>query len=146
MNDTPFAACPQEQKSISTERLIRLYALCVSLFFLLAAPIAVIYTKEWDFLDNLRRILTSPSKLITDYFALGGLGSTLFNTAVCGLLANAVVFICRVRSNATTLAGYMLIVAHGFYGLNFLNMWPPTNENPSPLFRMMSLLTVLRVI
>lgn len=125
MNDTPFAACPQEQKSISTERLIRLYALCVSLFFLLAAPIAVIYTKEWDFLDNLRRILTSPSKLITDYFALGGLGSTLFNTAVCGLLANAVVFICRVRSNATTLAGYMLIVAHGFYGLNFLNMWPP---------------------
>ena len=125
MNDTPFAACPQEQKSISTERLIRLYALCVSLFFLLAAPIAVIYTKEWDFLDNLRRILTSPSKLITDYFALGGLGSTLFNTAVCGLLANAIVFICRVRSNATTLAGYMLIVAHGFYGLNFLNMWPP---------------------
>lgn len=125
MNDTPFAASQAEMKSTSNERIIRLYALCVSLFFLLAAPIAVIYTKEWDFLDNLRRILTSPSKLITDYFALGGLGSTLFNTAVCGLLANAVVFICRVRSNATTLAGYMLIVAHGFYGLNFLNMWPP---------------------
>lgn len=125
MTDTSFAACPREKKSISNERIIRLYALFVSLFFLFAAPIAVFYTKEWDFFDNLRRILTSPSKLITDYFALGGLGSTLFNAAVCGLLANATVFICKVRANATTLAGYMLIVAHGFYGLNFLNMWPP---------------------
>ena len=125
MTDTSFAACPNEQKSISCEKLIRSYALFVSLFFLIAVPIAVWYTEEWDFFDNLRRILTSPSKLITDYFALGGLGSTLFNAAVCGLLANGIIYVCKVHTNATTFAGYMLIVAHGFYGLNFLNMWPP---------------------
>lgn len=125
MTDTSFAACPKEHKNISGEKLIRAYALFVSLFFLLAAPIAVWYTKEWDFFDNLRHILTSPSKLITDYFALGGLGSTLFNTAVCGLFANGIIYVCKVHTNATTLASYMLIVAHGFYGLNFLNMWPP---------------------
>lgn len=125
MTDTSFAACPNEQKSISCEKLIRSYALFVSLFFLFAVPIAVWYTEEWDFFDNLRRILTSPSKLITDYFALGGLGSTLFNAAVCGLLANGIIYVCKVHTNATTFAGYMLIVAHGFYGLNFLNMWPP---------------------
>jgi hypothetical protein len=85
----------------------------------------VLYTKEWDFLENLCHILFSPSKLVTDYFALGGLGSTLFNTGICGLLANLIIYVCKVRPTATTLAGYMLIVAHGFYGLNFLNMWPP---------------------
>ena len=31
----------------------------------------------------------------------------------------------RAKANATILAGYMLVVAHCFYGLNFLNMWPP---------------------
>lgn len=109
----------------SNERLIRTYALSISLFFLLSTPIAVIYTQEWNFWENLWRILSSPCKLVTDYFALGGLGSTLFNTAICGLLVNLIIYICKVRINATTLAGYMLIIAHGFYGLNFLNMWPP---------------------
>ena len=125
MNHTSDAAPTTASKSISNERLIRLYALFISLFFLAATPIAVIYTKEWDFGDNLWRILTSPSKLVTDYFALGGLGSALFNAAICGLLTNAVIYFSRVRANATTLAGYMLVIAHGFYGLNFINMWPP---------------------
>ena len=107
------------------QKLIYIYPLIISLFFLAASPIAVIYTKEWDFFANLVRILTSPSKLVTDYFALGGLGSTLFNAAVCGLCANLIVYISRAKPNATILAGYMLVVAHCFYGLNFLNMWPP---------------------
>lgn len=106
-------------------RLIYLYPLFISILFLLATPIAVIYTKEWDFFDNLVRILTSPSKLVTDYFALGGLGSTLFNAAICGLITNLITYLSRAKANATILAGYMLVVAHCFYGLNFLNMWPP---------------------
>ncbi len=110
---------------IKNERLIRIYPLFVSLFFLLSVPVAVIYTQEWDFWLNLWRIMTSPCELVTDYFALGGLGSTLFNAAVCGLFANLIIYVCKAESNATILAGYMLIVAHCFYGLNFINMWPP---------------------
>ena len=114
-----------EQKIRTSHRLIYFYPWLVSLFFLAASPIAVIYTKEWDFFENLFRILTSPSKLVTDYFALGGLGSTLFNAAICGLFTNLIVYLSRAKANATILAGYMLVVAHCFYGLNFLNMWPP---------------------
>ncbi len=114
-----------EEKRRISDRLILAYPLFVSVFFLLATPIAVWYTGEWDFFDNLRRILTSPCQLITDYFALGGLGSTLFNAAICGLIANFMIYVCRAEAHATVLAGYMLVVAHCFYGLNFLNMWPP---------------------
>ena len=108
-----------------TEQFIRLYALFISAFILLSVPFAVLYTKEWDFFANLGRILTSPCKLITDYFALGGLGSTLFNVGICGLLTNIIIYLSRVRANAITLAGYLLVIAHCFFGLNFLNMWPP---------------------
>lgn len=125
MSHVSISAPLADAKPTFNERLIRIYALGISLFFLAATPIAVLYTKEWDFFENLWRILTSPCKLITDYFALGGLGSTLFNTAVCGLLANLIICISKAHTNAITLAGYMLIVAHGFYGLNFINMWPP---------------------
>ena len=114
-----------EKENNLSKKLIYFYPFFISLFFLMATPIAVIYTKEWDFFDNIIRILTSPSKLVTDYFALGGLGSTLFNAAVCGLFTNLIVYLSRTKANATILAGYMLVVAHCFYGLNFLNMWPP---------------------
>lgn len=114
-----------DQQLKLSHRLIYAYPLFISLFFLVASPIAVIYTKEWNFFDNLLQILSSPCKLVTDYFAVGGLGSTLFNAAICGLFANLIVHISRAKPNATILAGYMLIVAHCFYGLNFLNMWPP---------------------
>lgn len=120
-----MSASMSEQDKKLSNRLIYLYPLFVSLFFLAATPIALLYTKEWDFFDNLLQILTSPSKLVTDYFALGGLGSTLFNAAICGLATNLVVHLSRAKANATILAGYMLVVAHCFYGLNFLNMWPP---------------------
>ena len=120
-----MSASMTEKETVLSHRLIYFYPFFISLFFLVASPIAVLYTKEWDFFENLVRILTSPSKLVTDYFALGGLGSTLFNAAVCGLCTNLVVYLSRAKANATILAGYMLIVAHCFYGLNFLNMWPP---------------------
>ncbi len=120
-----MSAPMSDQQQKLSHRLIYAYPLFISLFFLAASPIAIIYTKEWNFLDNLLHILTSPSKLVTDYFAVGGLGSTLFNAAICGLFANLIVHVSRAKPNATILAGYMLIVAHCFYGLNFLNMWPP---------------------
>ncbi len=125
MNSTSLSEPAVDIKHAQNQRLIRAYCLFISLFFLAATPIAVIYTKEWDFISNLWEILTSPCPLVTDYFALGGLGSTLLNAAFCGLLANLVIHVSKVRANATTLAGYLLIVAHCFYGLNFINMWPP---------------------
>jgi hypothetical protein len=114
-----------EREQKASYRLMYFFPIFISLYFLIATPIAVVYTKEWNFFDNLLEILTSPSKLVTDYFAVGGLGSTLFNAAICGLSANLIIFISRAKINATIIAGYLLVVAHCFYGLNFLNMWPP---------------------
>ena len=50
-----------EKESALSRRLIYLYPLFISLLFLVATPIAVVYTKEWDFFGYLIRILTSPS-------------------------------------------------------------------------------------
>ena len=125
----PHLEAPQKVKQINlpnqTDRGLKLYALFTSLFFLAAVPFAVLYTGDGGILSGLWRITASTSKLVTDYFALGGLAATLLNAAICGLFCNLIILISRVRANATTLAGYMLMVAHCFYGLNFLNMWPP---------------------
>ena len=108
----------------NAHKLINIFTLLITLSFFIAAPLGVWYAAETDFWANLYRILTSPSKLVTDYFALGGLGSTFFNAAICGLASNMIMLLSRAQAKATTFAGYMLVVAHCFYGLNFVNMWP----------------------
>ena len=106
------------------DRIIFFYTLFLSFSFLVASPIAALVTDEKDFWQNLFKIFSSPSPLVTDYFALGGLGSTFFNAALCGFCANLVIWLSRVKPNATVFAAYLLVVAHCFYGLNFFNMWP----------------------
>lgn len=118
------ALTEQEQKK--NGRALYLYMLFWSVAFLLAAPIGVVVSGEggrvWH---NLLLIVTAPANLVTDYFNIGGLGSTLINAAVCGLACNLIALCSRTKATSTTLAGYFLIVAHCFYGLNFVNMWPP---------------------
>lgn len=101
------------------------YLLFWSLTLLLCVPAACIYSGEGlDIFSNLYFIIISPSNLITDYFNVGGLGSTFLNAALCGLSCNLMIRCSRARPNARILAGYFLVVGHCFYGLNFLNMWP----------------------
>ncbi len=111
--------------SESAPRLINYYMIFLTVCFFAAVPFAARATNETALLEGFGLILTSPSRLVTDYFALGGLAATFLNTALCSLACNLLILISRTKPNASTLAGYMLVIAHGFYGLNFLNMWPP---------------------
>ena len=124
MTDSEITRCSDCRFGGRTGKTIFFYTLFVSFAFLVASPIGAIYTGETAFFEHLRKILTSPSELVTDYFALGGLGSTFFNAAVCGFACNLLMIISRTKPTATTFASYLLVVAHAFYGLNFVNMWP----------------------
>ena len=123
----------QEQDILMKERAkqngvaFSLFALFLSLSFLAAVPVAMRLTQtDVDtLLQNLFRICTSPSKLVTDYFAVGCLASTLLNAGLCGLACNLLILVSRTRASSTTFAAYILVIAHCFYGLNLVNMWPP---------------------
>ena len=101
------------------------FMLFLSAYFLLCSLAAHLILKEGNFFSSLAKMLLSPSRLVTDYFALSGLAATFFNVGICGLIANAVIYFSCMPVNATAFAAYLLVVAHGFYGLNFLNLWLP---------------------
>ena len=116
-----------EKRARQNSVAFSLFALFLSLSFFAAVPIALQMTGEstdalWE---SLYRIVTGPSKLVTDYFDLGSLAATLLNAGVCGFVCNLMILISRTQANSTTFAAYILVIAHCFYGLNFINMWPP---------------------
>ena len=103
------------------------FIMLLNLSFFVATPIAKYITGVSGelFWSNLWDIFTGPSKLVTDYFSLGCLATTLFNAALCGLACTLIIVVSRAHANSTTFAAYILVIAHCFYGLNFINMWPP---------------------
>ena len=120
-----FKRVESEMSERDGARLIG-YTWIWSLALLVAAFFAAIYTGVgFSVFDNLITIWTSPAKLVTDYFNIGGLASAFLNAAICGLAMNIIMSVTKVRPTALILAGYFLVIAHCFYGLNFVNMWPP---------------------
>ncbi len=123
----------EEQLQLAENRIkensivFKYFIILLDLSFFVATPIAMAITGVMGdlFWNNLWAIFTGPSKLVTDYFTLGGLACTLFNAALCGLACTLIITVSRARANSTTFAAYILVIAHCFYGLNFINMWPP---------------------
>ncbi len=70
------------------------------------------------------RILTSPGPLVTDYFMIGSMPATFLNAGLCGLVMACFMYFLPGHSHVNTLAGFFLVIAHCFYGLNLLNMMP----------------------
>lgn len=110
---------------LSNSALINGVALGFSLIFLFSAAAAAFYTGVGtDMFRNWYLIMISPCPLVTDYLAIGGLASAMLNAGACGMACFLFMYFLEGDSHANTLAGYFLVVAHCFYGLNFLNMWP----------------------
>lgn len=107
-------------------RSVKGICLFFSLSFFAAGLAAAWYIGAWgQVLTGWVTILTSPCPLVTDYFQLGNLASAFFNAGICGLSCFVMMTALKSECHASTLAGFFLVVAHCFYGLNFLNMWPP---------------------
>jgi len=109
----------------TNSQIINGIALGFSISFFISSFIAARYTGEWGsvFL-NWYHIMITPCPLVTDYFAIGGLSSAFLNAGACGMACFLFMTGLRGDSHPNTLAGYFLVIAHCFYGLNFLNMWP----------------------
>ena len=127
MSQTDAQTHLMEKRIRENSIALKCFIILLDLSFFLATPVAkaISGVSREQFLGNLWNIFTGPSKLVTDYFSLGCLASTLFNAGLCGLACALIVIISRARANSTTFAAYILVIAHCFYGLNFINMWPP---------------------
>ncbi len=98
----------------------------ISISFFIAAFAATVYLNLWGSVwPDFFRILTTPAPLITDYFQLGNLASAFLNAGLCRTACWALMVFLNAECRPSMLAGYFLVIAHCFYGLNFFNMWPP---------------------
>ena len=106
---------------------IRRLAFFFSFDLFLGCIAAAVYTRESAaaVLSGWLTILTEPCPLVTDYFKLGSLASAFLNAAVCGTVCAHLLLLPGAKHKPNVWAGYFLVIAHCFYGLNLVNMLLP---------------------
>ncbi len=77
-----------------------------------------------DIITGWRAILVSPSVLITDYIAVGGLAAASFNAGLMVLLYWLALFLMRAQLNGMVLAGIFTVAGFSFFGKNPFNVLP----------------------
>ncbi len=108
-------------KNLSEGAFLKLFFAFVTVCFLIAAVCmpdrATMFTGLWN-------ILSQPSKISANYFAMGGYAATFLNMGLVALISLLLFVVCKgTPNNASTLA-FLLTLGFGSWGINVLNIWP----------------------
>ena len=107
-------------RSMSESAFLKLFFAFFSAAFLIAAPLM---PDRANMLSGLWQILSQPSKLTSNYFAIGGYAATFLNMGLVGIICLALFVVFKgTPNNASTLA-VILTVGFGSWGINILNIW-----------------------
>ena len=108
-------------KSLSESSFLKLLFAFFTAAFLIAA---VCMPDRGNMFTGLWKILTGPSKVSTNYFAVGGYAATFLNMGLVALICLGLYCLPgAVATNVSTLA-FILTLGFGSWGINVLNIWP----------------------
>ena len=108
-------------KNLSEGSFLKLLFAFLSACFLIAAVCmpdrANIFTGLWN-------ILSQPSKISANYFAMGGYAATFLNMGLVGVICLLLFVICKGTPNNVSTLAVILTIGFGSWGINVLNIWP----------------------
>ncbi|HFJ6291235.1 TPA: DUF1576 domain-containing protein [Enterococcus faecium] len=106
------------QKRIVSQKRKYFYLGFTGVLFLFIGLLSNTPTDNWS---GLLTILTSPSNLLTDYFALGGFGSAFINVGILTLLSVLLAYRHKVILNGPLFASILTVTGFSFFGKNLYN-------------------------
>ena len=74
--------------------------------------------------SGLWKILTNPSKVSTNYFAVGGYAATFLNMGLVGAICLGLYCIPGAKANNASTLAFILTLGFCSWGINILNIWP----------------------
>lgn len=81
------------------------------------------FNSPLEIFQGLKNIVISPSVLLTDYIAVGNLGSAFFNSGFLMLIAIFIAKLNKVSISGPIIASIFTIAGFAFFGKNIYNIW-----------------------
>ena len=108
-------------KNLSESNFLKLFFGFITVAFLIGA---VAVPDRGSMFTGLWKIISNPSKISTNYFAVGGYAATLLNMGlVCAICLGLYCIPGAKANNASTLA-FLLTAGFCSWGINIRNVWP----------------------
>ena len=85
---------------------------------------AFIVNTPREIFDGLRAIMLAQDVLITDYIEIGGVGATLVNSGLIGLIVIGFLIWNKVKPGGSTIMAFWLLSGFAFFGKSLFNIWP----------------------
>ena len=108
-------------KSLSESDFLKLCFGFLSTAFLIGA---VCMPDRGTMFTGLWQIISQPSKISTNYFAVGGYAATFLNMALVGYLCLALYALLKATATNVSTLAFILTLGFCSWGINILNMWP----------------------
>ena len=108
-------------KSLSESDFLKLFFAFLTAAFLLAA---VCMPDRGTMFSGLWQILTQPSKVSTNYFAVGGYAAAFLNMGLVALVCTVLFAALKASANNVSTLAFILTLGFSAWGINVLNIWP----------------------
>ena len=107
-------------KNLSESSFLKLFFAFISAAFLIAA---VCMPDRADMFTGFVRILTSPAKVSTNFFSIGGFAGTFLNMGLVAAAMTALYHFSGTKVNNVATLAFLLTLGFCSWGINLLNMW-----------------------
>ena len=107
-------------KDLSESSFLKLFFVFVTAAFLIGA---VCMPDRAEMFAGFVRILTSPAKVSTNYFSVGGFAGTLLNMGLVAAAMTALFHFSGTKVNNVSTLAFLLTLGFCSWGINLLNMW-----------------------
>ena len=108
-------------RNLSESSFLKLFFAFLTGAFLIAA---VCMPDRAAMFSGLWQILTQPSKISTNYFAVGGYAATFLNMGLVALVCTLLYAGLRATANNVSTLAFVLTLGFSSWGINVLNIWP----------------------
>ncbi len=110
-----------EERELHKEQILLILAGFPLAFLLFGIVMSFI---EKDFFYNFYEILRSPTILLTDFFAVGGIGAAFINVSLIGFFNLYLLKKFKLKINGIIIAAFMTVLGFSFFGKNIINIIP----------------------
>lgn len=107
-------------KNLPESSFLKLFFAFITACFLIGA---VCMPDRGSMFSGLWQIVSQPSKVSTNYFAVGGYGATFLNVGLVCLICTALYCIPGASANHVSTLAFLLTAGFCSWGINVLNIW-----------------------
>ena len=108
-------------KNLSENSFLKLFFAFLTAAFLIAA---VCMPDRARMFSGLWQILSQPSKVSTNYFAVGGYAATFLNMGLVALIMTLLFAILKATATNVSTLAFILTLGFCSWGINIINIWP----------------------